>query len=53
MSPDDITSPKKDEGKNAKPDTVEDLKDPKLSHDDSEQVKGGLNPQPLPPRHNR
>lgn len=53
MSPDDTSIPKADEEKNAKPDKIEDLKDPKLSDDNSDQVKGGLNPQPLPPRHNR
>lgn len=50
MSGDTNTS-KPQDSKSANAEKIEDLKDSRVTEDESAKVKGGLNPQPLPPRH--
>lgn len=47
MSPDKQNS--KTEQQKGPTDKIQDLKDPKVSEKDAGNVKGGVNPQPLPP----
>lgn len=50
MSPDNKDNSKAARKEGAKTEKIQDLKDAKVSEKDAGDVKGGLNPQPLPPR---
>jgi hypothetical protein len=52
MSPDNPKSNARQQ-KGAKQDQIQDLKDAKVSEKDAGNVKGGINPQPLPPHANK
>lgn len=53
MSNDESRETKPDQKAAPKSDAIPDLTDAKVSEKDADQVKGGLNPQPLPPRYGR
>ena len=48
MRPDKSNS-KPEQQKGPKSEKIQDLKDAKVSEKDAASVKGGINPQPLPP----